>query len=81
MIYASRPNAGSPLPSALKRPTSPTFSDATTQASALNINGGPDTIITRAHLRTSVQTYEEVRLPNEPQIGTPRELNGLFFSF
>lgn len=61
MLYASRPDVGIALPPPSKRPTSPTFSDATTQASALNISGGPDVIITRAHLRTSVQTYEEVR--------------------
>lgn len=34
---------------------------ATTQASAVNISGGPEIIITRAHLRTSVLAYEEVR--------------------
>lgn len=57
MMYASRSAHGAGAP----RPPSPTLSNATTQASALNMNGGPDIIITRAHLRTSVATYEEVQ--------------------
>jgi hypothetical protein len=62
MLYSSRGNAGVAMPPSSQRPTSPTFSMATTQASAVNINGGPEIIITRAHLRTSVLAYEEVRI-------------------
>lgn len=60
MLYSSRGNAGVAMPPSSQRPTSPTFSMATTQASAVNISGGPEIIITRAHLRTSVLAYEEV---------------------
>ena len=43
-------------------PPSPTFSD-TTQASAMNFGeSGPAKIITRAHLKASMQAYEDVGL-------------------
>ena len=43
------------------RPPSPTFTE-TTNASVLNFGpNGPEKIITRANLKASVQTYEQVR--------------------
>lgn len=40
-------------------PPSPTFT-ATTNASQMNLDSGPDTIITRRDLRLSVNAYEDV---------------------
>ncbi|KAF7301464.1 RRM domain-containing protein [Mycena indigotica] len=45
--------------SARTRSPSPTFSD-TTNASAMNLANGPEKIITRAHLKASVQAYEDL---------------------
>jgi hypothetical protein len=44
--------------SSAHRPTSPTFSEATTRASQFDLDGK---IITRKDLRTSIETYETVR--------------------
>ncbi|KAJ7068068.1 hypothetical protein C8F01DRAFT_1116721 [Mycena amicta] len=41
------------------RSPSPTFSD-TTNASAMHLPNGPETIITRSHLKASVQAYEDL---------------------
>ncbi|KAF9507368.1 hypothetical protein BS47DRAFT_1488907 [Hydnum rufescens UP504] len=62
-MHRPKPSSGLGIRTDVTRsigPPSPTLSSATTQASGLNITGGPSVIITRAHLRTSVQAYEEL---------------------
>ena len=47
----------------LSGPPSPTFSDATTHASAISFGAdGPAKIITRSNLKASVQAYEDVSI-------------------
>ncbi|KDQ07599.1 hypothetical protein BOTBODRAFT_38683 [Botryobasidium botryosum FD-172 SS1] len=54
-VSTSRPTTAATHPG----PPSPTFS-ATTQASAMALQGGPGVIITRADLRASLQAYEDL---------------------
>ncbi|KAI0728757.1 hypothetical protein C8Q72DRAFT_779383 [Fomitopsis betulina] len=55
-----RSRAMSPKGPEISRPSSPTFSEAT-NASVLNFGpDGPSKIITRAHLKNSIQAYEDL---------------------
>ena len=61
-VRSLRSQAISPKRDLSPRPPSPTYSE-TTNASVLNFGpDGPQKIITRAHLKMSLQSYEEVRI-------------------
>ena len=60
-VRSLRTQALSPKRDMSPRPPSPTYTE-TTNASVLNFGpNGPEKIITRANLKASVQTYEQVR--------------------
>ncbi|KAF8332710.1 uncharacterized protein EI90DRAFT_690195 [Cantharellus anzutake] len=58
-------------------PPSPTLS-ASTQVSGMPVPGGPTTIITRAHLRTSVQAYEETSTDYRNALSTLADASARF---